>query len=205
VTTAANVQIENETAKSIGPWDFGSLGHDPENWPPGIVPAKLAHFVSTDQAFSAPSTNWLVDALQILNGGDQDTVPITIGGHSGLKVATGSDYLNVADQFFMQWSNYDTIDILMQVYGDGALLAMTGQPRNFAFLTGSLPDLHAPNGGSLPVEAKNQKWNWVLFRIENAMRADSTRYVGVVPANATGGIAFGGVNGGTIRAQLVQA
>jgi hypothetical protein len=28
VTTAANVQIKDETMKSIGPWDFGGLGHE---------------------------------------------------------------------------------------------------------------------------------------------------------------------------------
>ena len=100
-----------------------------ESWPASIVPAKLAHFVSTDQAFSAPSASWSADALQILAGGDQDTAPITIGGHSGLK-ATGN-YLNVADTLFTEWANYDTIDILMQAHGDGALLGADGQPRNF--------------------------------------------------------------------------
>ncbi len=91
----------------------------------------------------------------------------------------------------------------MQAYGDPALLAGSGQPRNFTFLTGTLPDLHFPNGGSLPVAAKNKKWNWVLFRIENATRADGTRYVGVIPADAQGATTYGGVNGGTIRAEAV--
>ena len=95
------------------------------------------------------------------------------------------------------------LDILMQVYGDAALLGTDGQPRSFVFLTGSLPDLHFPNGGSLPVEAKNKKWDWILFRIENATRADGTRYVGIVPPDAQGATAFGGVNGGTIRAEGV--
>ena len=35
------------------------------------------------------------------------------------------------------------------------------------------------------------------------MRADATRYVGVIPPDATGGITFGGVNGGTLRAEGV--
>jgi len=177
---------------------------DSENWPKSIVPAKQAHFVSTDQAFAAPpGANWPSDALQILSGGDQATTPITIGGHSGLK-ATGN-YLNVSDQLFAEWATFDTIDILMQVYGDAALLGATGQPRNFTFLTGTLPpaQLHGANGGSLPVEVKNQKWNWVLLRIENAMRTDGTRYVGVIPPDAQGAFTFGGVNGGTIRAENV--
>ena len=172
-----------------------------ESWPPSIVPSKLAHFVSTDQAFLAPSATWTADSLQILSGGDQDTAPTTIGGHNGLK--TTGNYLNVADQLFAEWANYDTIDILMQVYGDGALVGAAGQPRNFVFLTGCLPDLRFPNAGSLPVEVKNQKWNWILLRIDNGLRTDGTRYVGVIPPDATGAIAFGGVNGGTIRAEGV--
>ena len=56
------------------------------------------------------------------------TQPITIGGHSGLKV-TGS-YLNIADASYQEWADDDTIDILMQVYGDAAVLNAAGQPRN---------------------------------------------------------------------------
>ncbi|HYT62089.1 MAG TPA: hypothetical protein VEL06_18055 [Haliangiales bacterium] len=115
------------------------------------------------------------------------------------------NYVNVADHVFQEWANYDTIDILMQVYGDEHVLGIDGQPRDFVFLTGSLPDLHRPNGGSLPVEAKYKKWNWVLFRIENALRTDGTRYVGVIPPDATGDKAYGGVNGGTIRAESVPS
>ena len=174
---------------------------DPENWPLTINSSKVVHFVSTDQSFTAPGASWSADTPQILSGGDQSTSATTIGGHSGLKV-TGN-YLNMADQLYQEWTNYDTIDILMQVYGDAALLGTDGQPRSFVFLTGSLPDLHFPNGGSLPVEAKNKKWDWILFRIENATRADGTRYVGIVPPDAQGATAFGGVNGGTIRAEGV--
>ena len=58
----------------------------------------------------------------------------------------------------------------MQVYGDDAVLNNTGQPRNFNFLIGTLPELAAPVGGQIPLEAKNQKWNWVLFRIPNGTR-----------------------------------
>src|SRR5688572_28643950 len=71
-----------------------------ESWPPSIVPSKLAHFVSTDQAFLAPSATWTADSLQLLSGGDQDTAPTTIGGHSGLK--TTGNYLNVADTLFAE-------------------------------------------------------------------------------------------------------
>jgi hypothetical protein len=149
------------------------------------------------------SANWLADQLQILSGGDQGTAPITIGGHDGLKAV--NEYLNVADSMYAEWADDDTIDILMQVYGDGALLSPAGDPRNFNFLIGTLPapNLNAPSGGSLPVEAKNQKWNWVLFRIANGTRPDGQRFLGTLAEDATGGTQAGGVNGGTIRAQGV--
>ena len=176
---------------------------DPENWPATINASKVVHFVSVDQSFSAPGASWLADTLQILNvpNSDQTTESINIGGHTALKMT--AYYLNTADHNYPEWAAYDTIDVLMQVYGDAAVLATDGQPRDFVFLTGSLPDLNRPNGGSLLVEAKNKKWNWVLFRIENAMRTDGTRYVGVVPAGAQGDTTYGGVNGGTIRAEAV--
>src|SRR5437588_3039107 len=101
---------------------------DPETWPLSINSSKVVHFVSTDQFFTAPGASWAADTLQILSGGDQLTTPTIIGGHSGLKVdsARSGNYLNVADQVFMDWANYDTIDILMQVYGDAALLGANG-------------------------------------------------------------------------------
>lgn len=176
----------------------------PDDWPATKKSDKKVHYVNVDpdQAFAPVSDNWLADSLQILSGGDQGTAPITIGGHTGVKV-TGS-YLNIADTAFQEWADDETIDILMQVYGDAALLNASGQPRTFNFLTGTLPELSAPSGGSLPVEAKNQQWNWVLFRIPNGTRAsDGSRFVGSVPANAQGASTFGGVNGGTIRVQSV--
>jgi hypothetical protein len=174
---------------------------DPEAWPTTSQTNARVHFVSVDAAFTGLSANWTPD-LQILNGGDQTTASVTIGGHTGLKAT--STYLNIADSAFTEWADDDVIDILMQVYGDAALLAGNGTPRTFTFLTGTLPELSAPVGGSLPVEAKNKKWNWVLFRIPNGIRpSDGTHYVGSIPANAQGGFQNGGVNGGTIRAQNV--
>lgn len=174
----------------------------PEDWPATKNGQKKVHFVSVDAALAPVNANWLADELRILSGGDQGTAAITIGGHSGLKV-TGS-YLNIADNSFQEWADDDTIDILMQVYGDAALLNAAGQPRNFNFLLGTLPELSTPVGGSIPVEAKNQQWNWVLFRVTNGTRAsDGSHFVGSIPANAQGGTQFGGVNGGTIRMQNV--
>lgn len=175
---------------------------DPENWPSTRDPKKHVHYITTDGDFTPPGDTWLAAELQILTGGDQVTTPITIGGHAGRK-ATGN-YLNIADQSFTEWADDDVIDILMQVYGDAAVLNAASQPRNFNFLTGTLPELVAPRGGTIPVEGKNQKWNWVLFRITNGTRASNgSHHVGSIPPNAQGATTFGGVNGGTIRMESV--
>lgn len=175
---------------------------DPENWPTTRDPARKVHYVATDGAFTPPGATWLPDTLQLLSGGDQMTQDITIGGHAAKKVV--GNYLNIADIEFTEWADDDFIDILVQAYGDDALLNAQGQPRNFNFLTGVLPDLVAPNGGQVPVEAKNKKWNWILFRIPNGTRpSDGARYVGSIPPNAQGDSRAGGVNGGTLRMEGV--
>jgi hypothetical protein len=173
----------------------------PEQWPASADPNKVVHFVSVGDALAPLSANWLTGNMQILSGGDQVTTPIQIGGFNGLKV-TGN-FLNIADNDYTEWADDEEIDILMQVYGDAALFEADGDPRNFNFLIGTLPDLRTPTGGQIPVEARNRKWNWVLFRIPNLARADGTLRVGSVPANAQGNIVAGGVNGGTIRVETV--
>jgi hypothetical protein len=179
-------------------WAFAQTGpFDPEKWPDTLSATKTVHYVVTDGGFTAPGDAW-TEGLSILSGGDQITEDITIGGHTGKKV-TGS-VLNIADSMFADWADDETIDILIQAYGDAALFDSQGQPRDFKFLTGVLPDLQFPVGGQVPVEAKNKKWNWILFRIANGVRdSDGTRLVGSIPANAQGSYDNGGVNGGTIR------
>lgn len=186
-------------AWSAASWARAQTGpFDPEQWPATINPNLPVHYVVTDGGLEPPSGLWDAGALSILSGGDQVTENITIGGHTGKKV-TGN-YLNIADAQFQTWADYDTLDILVQAYGDAALLNAQGNPRNFVFLTGTLPELNFPVGGQVPVEANNKRWNWILFRIANGTRpSDGTRYVGSIPANAQGAFQNGGVNGGTIR------
>lgn len=175
---------------------------DPEAWPTTKNATKIVHYVALDSALTPPGDTWVADALQILTDGDQGTIDFTIGGHACKKV-TGNN-LNIADATYASWAESDFIDILMEVYGDDGLFNAQGQPRNFNFLIGTLPELDAPVGGQIPVEAKNKKWNWVLFRIPNSIRpSDGTRRVGSIPANAQGATANGGVNGGTIRLEGV--
>jgi hypothetical protein len=163
---------------------------NPEAWPPTIDKTKTVHYVVTDPGLEPPSDTWLADELQILTGGDQITQDFCIRGHNCKK--TIGSYLNVLDKSHTAWAEKETIDILVQVYGNEAVLGGDGQPRNFTFLTGALPDLNFPNGGQIPVEGKNKQWNWVLFRIPNATSPAGGRFVGGAPAP-------GGVNGGTIR------
>jgi hypothetical protein len=174
---------------------------DPENWPATIKSSSAVHYVVIDGGLASPGAAWQEAALNILTGGDQGTMDFTIGGHTGKKV-TG-DYLNIADSLYEEWADDDFIDILVQAYGDDALFGAGGAPRDFNFLTGTLPELQFPVGGQVPVEAKNKRWNWILFRIPNGTRGDGTRLVGSVPADAQGNTAAGGVNGGTIRIERV--
>lgn len=169
----------------------------PDAWPASADGEKRVHFASVDFSLDPLGSGW-EETLTILSGGDQQTQPITIGGFEGVKVI--GNYLNIADFDYPAWEDHDVIDILVQVYGNEAVLGGNGNPRNYNFLTGTLPELNFPLGGSIPVEGKNNKWNWVLFRIFNDERPSGEgRFVGTVPANAQGGIAAGGVNGGTIR------
>jgi hypothetical protein len=180
---------------------FAAGPYDPDQWPSVADPTKVVHFVSTDATFAPLGDTW-TSTLNILSGGDQETAPVTLRSRLGLKVQ--GNYLNTADSGYTEWADNETIDILMQVYGDDATLGANEQPRNFHFLLGTLPELSAPNGGQIPVAAKNQKWNWVLFRVTNGTRpSDGTRFVGSIPANAQGAFQSGGVNGGTIRAEGV--
>ncbi|HAB16853.1 MAG TPA: hypothetical protein PLX89_02190 [Verrucomicrobiota bacterium] len=171
----------------------------PTDWPTTRQADKTVHYYVTGGLLAPPSETWTPD-LQVLTGGDQPTGDISIGGFPGLKAL--GNYLNVADVAFTEWADDEVIDILVQAYGDAALFNSAGEPRNFTFLTGVLPDLAFPVGGQVAVEARNRKWNWILFRIPNGFRPDGTRFVGSVPEGAVA--PAGGVNGGTIRFEAVQ-
>ena len=176
---------------------------NPEAWPTSINPAKKVHYVCTDGTLPPPNSNWTAN-MKILTGGDQPTEAITVGGHQAVRIA-GFKF-NTADDQYPLWAEQHTIDILMEVYGDEALLNPNGTPRYFNFLTGTLPEPIAVDGGEIPPAAKNGKWNWVLFRINNGLRhMDGGRLIGTIhpKAKADSGIAgvshLSGQNGGTIR------
>jgi hypothetical protein len=182
--------------RAVGPFDA-------DLWPPVADSNKVVHFTSTDGSFTALGEGW-TPSLTILSGGDQMTLPVTLRARQGVKAQ--GNYLNTADNAYPEGADNDTIDILMQVYGDAAVLGADSLPRNFSFLIGTLPfsELSFPVGGQIPAEAQNNKWNWVLFRITNGSRpSDGMRFLGSLPPNSQGANEFGGVNGGTIRAEAV--
>src|ERR1043166_2452616 len=137
---------------------------NPEAWPPTIDAAKKVHFICVDGKLEPPNPNWTAN-LKILTGGDHPPEPAHIGGHDAVRIAMFK--FNTADDQYPLWAREHTIDILMQIYGDEDILNKDGTPRDFNFLTGTLPEPIAVDGGVLPPEAKNHRWNWVLFRVPN--------------------------------------
>ena len=190
----------------IGTWLVASAESsrpNPEKLPPTIDPAKKVHFISVDNAFQPANSNWF-PTLKILTGADHVNEPVTIEGHTGVRVM-GIKF-NTADAQFQTWADQHEIDILLQIYGDESLLDEKRQPRYFNFLTGTLPEPIAVDGGIIPVSANNHHWNWVLFRIPNGLRhMDGGRLVGTIHPKARGDSPIAGVsiwsgqNGGTIR------
>jgi hypothetical protein len=164
--------------------------YSPESWPATIDKTKTVHYVVTDPGLDPPSATWTADGLSFLTGGDQVTIDYCVKTHASKKV-TGQ-FLNVLDSAPDFWADKDTINILVQVYGDASLYAADGSPRNFNFLEGALPNITAPVGGQIPVGALNKQWNWVLFSVTNALDVTGERYV-----------RGPGVNGGTIRFEQV--
>jgi hypothetical protein len=176
---------------------------DPERWPPTIDLKRKVHFVSVDGAFTAPAPDWTPN-LKILTGGDHQTEPDRAGGHDCVRIAMFK--FNTADDQYALWADHHEVDVLLQVFGDDALLNKDGTPRYFNFLTGTLPEPIAVDGGSYPVEARNGRWNWMLFRVPNGLRhMDGGRLIGTIhpKAKADPGILgvsrLSGQNGGTIR------
>ena len=173
---------------SSDPWPARSLS--PDDWS-AVIPTK--HYVSAIGMFVQPAGGqWFEGDLSIQGGGDQATR--TSSSANGTR--TLGAYLNIADAYFFDWGDDPVIDILVQFYGDASILAADGTPRDFLFLTGTLPggpngNLNEVAGGSLPVEANNGKWNWALFRIENGTRPDGGRYVDQPADIAQGNIGAG--------------
>jgi hypothetical protein len=193
---AALVTLGASSSSRKGPFS-------PDAWPPTMDSSKIVHFIDLDGKLLPPSPRWSGN-LKILTGGDHATEKTQAGGRDCVRIAMFK--FNTADDQYPVWAKEHSIDILLQVWGDSALLDKDGNPRDFNFLTGTLPEPIAVDGGVIPPEANNGRWNWVLCRISNGLRhMDGGRLIGTIhpKAKADPGIAGvsvnSGQNGGTIR------
>ncbi len=176
---------------------------DPEKWPPTIDAMKTVHYISTDGALQPPSGTWAPN-LKFLTGGDHATEKTTAGGKDCVRIAMFK--FNTADDAYATWANEHSVDVLIQFWGDDKILDEKGAPRYFNFLTGTLPEPIAMDGGEIPASANNGKWNWALFRVSNGLRhMDGGRLIGTIHPKAKGDTQItevsrlSGQNGGTIR------
>ena len=180
----------------------------PTDWPTTVNPNVTVDYGIFDPNAVFTSESGWSQTVTLSGGGDQTFGTITLGGLTGDQ-QTGS-YFNVADSNYANWQNVPVLDILMEVYGNGALYTASGSPINTSWLEGTLlsgpqNNLDAVNAGPTPAGVDNSQWNWLLFEIPNNVSAlTGQRYVGYLPSNATGSDANGGVNGGTLRIQNVS-
>jgi hypothetical protein len=175
---------------------------EPTNWPPTISASATVDYYIVDPAalFDTPA-GWS-QTISFAGGGDQAYQSINLSGLSGDE--STSSFMNLADSNFAIWSNIDTIDILLQVYGNDKLYHTDGSGINVMFREGALGTELPVSGGIVPQGANNGKWNWMLFSITNAINPTTgNRYVGNVPDPTKPGVQNGGVNGGTLRIEGV--
>jgi len=178
----------------------------PTDWPATINPNATVDYGIFDPnaSFNTPA-GWN-NTIGQENGGDQAFGTITVGGMTGNQ-QTGS-YPNFGDSNFSAWLNEPVLDVLIEVFGNGALYTATGTPINTSWLEGTVPvagTLTTVNAGPTPLGLQNNQWNWLLLEIANPIcAATGQRFVGFVPAGANPGSQNGGVNSGTLRLQGVS-
>ena len=174
----------------------------PTNWPTTINPNATVDYYIVDPgaAFTTPA-GWM-PTVTFAGGGDQAYQSINLSGLTGDQ--STSTFMNIADSNFATWANVDTIEILMQVYGNDKLYNADGSGINVMFREGALHTELPVSGGIVPAGANNGRWNWMLFSITNAINPTTgNRYVGNVPDPSLPGVQNGGVNGGTLRVEGV--
>jgi hypothetical protein len=119
-----------------------------------------------------------------------------------------SSFMNIADSNYAQFGNVPVVDILLNVFGNDTLYNANGIGKTVTFREGALGTELAVNGGVVPPGANNGHWNWLLFRITNAVSPNpqntgGIRYIGFVPDPVPPGAQNGGVNSGTLRIEGV--
>ena len=173
----------------------------PTNWPPTVNANATVNYGIFDPSASFNTPAGWTDAVTQAGGGDQPFATITVDGLTGNQ-QTGN-YVNIADSNFSVWTNTPVLDLLLQVYGNGALYTGAGSPINTAWLEGTVPSNNTQvNATPTPAGEENNQWNWLLLEIANPIcAATGQRYVGFVPSGANGGSEDSGVNNGTLRLQ----
>ena len=201
---------------------FAAGPYAPTNWPPTIDTNKIVHYLVTDAypGFTVPSTNW-ANSLFRQGGISSDQAIVAQQVCGPLVTFTGDKangrYMNFADQDWKFWNTQPQIDILVQVYGDTAMMLPPGNTntRVWRFQQSNGSTYVCPPGtatqsrtviGAAPTNnLPNYKWNWLLFSITNepvfiCTTNSGNRYVGSTnPTSYTGNMTYGGRNGGTIR------
>ncbi len=156
----------------------------PNDWPPSVnpnVPVDYGIFDPTQNLNTPPGWN---NTITQAGGGDQWFQSVTIGGLTGDQ--QGGAYVNIADSNFASWTNTPVLDILLEVFGNGALYNADGSPINTTWLEGTLlsagDNLLAVNAGPTPLGLQGNQWNWLLLEITNPISAvTGQRYVGYLP------------------------
>ncbi len=162
-------------------------------WPPLTDFSDDVHFWSADgfltDAIPAGQGNLFSETLTVLTGGDQATEDVTIGGRDAKKSV--NNYFNVADELYDLLPDYDVIDVLVLYFANAESIR-----DNLGFLMGTLPSKYLHEAGGFTFESNTDDYQWRLFRIDN-----SGFWAGMVYDDSEGAMAYGGVNGGTIRLQ----
>lgn len=160
---------------------------DPTNWPPNTNFDEEIHFWSADGFLTIPNGagDLMVENLQVLSGGDQETSDVTVAGLPAKK--STSTYFNIADDLNFVWFDFVEIDVLIQYFTDQQSV------RDTAFLVGSLPGSNLRTSPA-SFERVTDQYEWRVFRVDNA----DGKFGDIIDESISGS-QFGGVNGGTLR------
>lgn len=178
----------------------------PTNWPSTIDTNSTADYEIIDFTANFTTPGGWNPTITFPAGGDQDYISATLDGLTGDQ--STSSFMNIADANYASFANTPVVDILLQVFGNDTLYNTDGSGKNVMFREGALGTELAVSGGIVPPGANNGHWNWILFRITNAVNphpqnTSGLRYIGFVPTPAPPGTQNGGVNGGTLRIEGV--
>jgi hypothetical protein len=186
-TLGTPVYVQNP---AIGPFA-------PNDWPPTYAQNASADYAIWDANWAGtyPGSPWNNVMSLAPSSGDQTWTTSTILGANIAYQMTGT-YLAIRDPNWTNYENVPSIDILLNVYGNGGMYDASGNGLATTLREGQTTTQVAyVHQGSFPLGANNGQWNWVLLTFTNAIDANGYRYVGDPSVGTTG---YGGVNGATV-------